>query len=381
MNILIATDSFKGSLSTVSAARQMETGIRRIFPDADVAIVPVADGGEGTVDAMIGGLGGRLEQVGVTGPLGNMVSAKYGILKSGAAVIEMAEASGLTLVPYEKLDVMSATTFGTGELIRAALEKGCRKIYIGIGGSATNDGGVGMAQALGAHFYDDSGKELPFGGGALGRLARIELQNMDKRLKETEIIIICDVDNPLCGCRGASAVYGPQKGASPQMVLELDRNLSHLAQIARQQCGVDAADVPGSGAAGGLGMGLIAFVGAKPQPGIETMLDIANFNEKVKNADLVITGEGRIDGQSVYGKVPVGVAQRAQKYHVPVIAVVGCVGQDAQAVYEHGIQCIFSAVNAPCTVEDAIANAEENVCNAAERAMRAVRVGLQLQKQ
>ncbi len=381
MNIIIATDSFKGSLSTVSAARQMETGIRRIFPDADVAIVPVADGGEGTVDAMIGGLGGRLEQVGVTGPLGNMVSAKYGILKSGAAVIEMAEASGLTLVPYEKLDVMSATTFGTGELIRAALEKGCRKIYIGIGGSATNDGGVGMAQALGAHFYDDSGKELPFGGGALGRLARIELQNMDKRLKETEIIIICDVDNPLCGCRGASAVYGPQKGASPQMVLELDRNLSHLARIARQQCGVDAADVPGSGAAGGLGMGLIAFVGAKPQPGIETMLDIANFDEKIKDADLIITGEGRIDGQSVYGKVPVGVAQRAQKYHVPVIAVVGCVGQDAQAVYEHGIQCIFSAVNAPCTVEDAIANAEENVCNAAERAMRAVRVGLQLQKQ
>lgn len=378
MNIVIATDSFKGSLSTVMAAKQMETGIRRVFPDASVTCIPIADGGEGTVDAMISGLGGDLEYADVTGPLGKPVTAKYGILKSGAAVIEMAAASGLTLVPPGEMDIMSATTFGTGELVRAALDKDCRKIYIGIGGSAANDGGTGMAQALGAHFYDASGQELPFGGGTLGCLARIDLQNMDPRLKDTELIIICDVDNPLCGPRGASAVFGPQKGATPEMVLELDCNLAHLAELVQQQCGVDAAGIPGAGAAGGLGMGLIAFTGAKPQPGIETMLNIAGFDEKVKNADLVITGEGRIDSQSVYGKVPVGVARRAQKHHVPVIAVVGCEGPGAGAVYDHGIQSIFSAVSAPCSMEEAIANAQENVSAAAERAMRAVRIGMQL---
>lgn len=378
MKIIVAADSFKGSLTTVAAAEQIAAGVHRVFPDAEVITVPMADGGEGTVSAVLSGLGGTLEHAVVTGPLGEKVNAAFGILPGGTAVIEMAEASGLTLVPAEKRDVMRATTFGTGELIRCALDRGSRKILIGIGGSATNDGGAGMAQALGARFYNESGEFISHGGGALSRLAGMDLNGLDARLNNTEITVICDVRNPLCGPQGASFVYGPQKGASPEQAAALDRGLAHFAQIVRGQCGADTANLPGTGAAGGLGWGLTVFAGGTLRSGIEAMLDLSGFNAQAKDADLVITGEGRMDGQSVFGKVPVGVAQRAKQFGLPVFAVVGSVGPGVQAVYRHGVDCIFSAVDTPCTVEEAIAHAEENVQNAAERAMRALQAGMRL---
>lgn len=380
MNVLIAADSFKGSLGTLEAAACIKSGVLKVFPTARVDCVPVADGGEGTVQAVAAALGGESVSVRAAGPLGEPVTANYGLLRTGEAVVEMAQASGLTLVPAGRLDPMRATTYGTGELIRAALDSGCRRIYIGIGGSATNDGGAGMAQALGARFLDKNGRELPVGGGALGRLEQIDLRGMDPRLKQTEIIVLCDVDNPLCGPRGASAVFGPQKGATPQMVCLLDEDLRRLADVVCRQTGVDAAEIPGAGAAGGLGMGLIAFAGGKLRPGIDTVLDLCRFDEKLDRSDLVITGEGRMDGQTACGKAPAGIARRAQKHGVPVIAVVGSVGPGADDVYRQGIAGIFSAVCAPCTIDEAMLNAAENVSAAAERAMRSIRVGMCLRQ-
>lgn len=378
MNIIIASDSYKGSLSTSEVADHIRTGVKRVFPDAGFQLIPMADGGEGTVDAMVSSLGGHYETIMVTGPMGTPVEARFGILKNNKAVLEMAMASGLPLVPANQRNILKATTYGTGEMLKKAMDLGCRQIYIGIGGSATNDGGIGMAQALGVHFLDEDGKEVGFGGGAVSSIKTIDMKDLDPRLKETAIIVMSDVDNPLCGSKGASVVYGPQKGADPQQIQYLDQSLSHLADVC-VSCGLpDLRNMPGAGAAGGLGMGLAAFTGAALCSGIEAVLDASNFEDKLKWADLVITGEGRIDEQSVYGKVPTGISKYAAVHQVPVIAVVGCIGNGAEAVFQYGIDTIESCVYAPGTLDDALANAAANVENAAERVMRAVAVGMKL---
>ncbi|MGF7142759.1 glycerate kinase [Anaerotaenia torta] len=378
MNILIVSDSFKGSLSSRQVAERISQGIRKVSTGAKIRSIPVADGGEGTVEAVIECLGGSYGYCDVVGPMGDKVKARYGILEDGAAIIEMAEASGITLVPRQQQNVLRATTYGTGQLIKDVLDKGCRNIYIGIGGSATNDGGVGMAQALGAHFLDSNGKEVGYGGGQLASIAEINLDHMDSRLKEARITVLSDVTNPLCGPTGAAAVYGPQKGASPEQVRLLDSGLQSLAQVIKETLDIEVKDIKGAGAAGGLGMGLLVFTGAKLQIGINTILELADFEKKLEWADLVITGEGRIDEQSLNGKVPIGISNYASKYGVPVIAIVGSIGRGAHEVFHHNIAAMESCVAAPCTLEQAMENSEQNLILAAERIMRSILLGIKL---
>ncbi len=378
MNILIASDSYKGSLNTNEVAKQIGYGVLKVMKEAKLMYIPMADGGEGTVDAMVACLGGHFEYCEVLGPLGDKVHAKYAVTEDGKAVIEMAEASGLTLIPAEKRNVLKATTYGTGQLIKAALEKGFRQIYIGIGGSATNDGGIGMAQALGAHFLDKEGREVGFGGEVLGSIVDIDLSEMDIRLKDTEIIVMSDVTNPLCGPKGAAAIYGPQKGATPEQIILLDDGLMNLTEVIHNKFKLEVRDLKGAGAAGGLGMGLVAFTGARLQSGIDAILAVANFREKLEWADLVITGEGRIDGQTINGKVPVGVAKLAAEKNVPVIAIVGSIGTGAEEVYQHNIESMESCIMAPGTVEYAMEHAVDNLLLATERIMRSIALGMKL---
>lgn len=375
MHVLIAVDSFKGSLSSQKAGEAITAGIQRVFPDATTEVITMADGGEGTVEAIVQAEAGKIQVIRATSPIGETVEAIIGQLPDGTAVLEMASASGLPLVPKEKRNPLVTSTYGTGELIRKAMDWGAKQIVIGIGGSATNDGGAGMAQALGVKLLDREGHELEPGGEALARLERIDLSGLDPRLKETKVIVMCDVVNPLCGPRGASAVYGPQKGATPEMVKQLDQNLVHFAQKIKEQLGLDLADVPGAGAAGGLGAGLLAFTGAELKTGVEAILDTVGFDERLKHADVVITGEGRIDGQSVYGKVPMGVAKRAMKYGKPTLAIVGSIGPGSESLYEHGLSSILSIVNGPMTLEDSMEKAYDLTVEAAERGFRILRMG------
>ncbi|MBC9784419.1 glycerate kinase [Heliobacterium chlorum] len=379
MRIIVAPDSYKGSLSAVAVAAAMEQGIRSVFPRAEVHKVPIADGGEGTVEALVTATGGRIIKQQVTGPLGQTVDAFWGILGDGeTAVIEMAAASGLTIVPKEKRDPRITTTFGTGQLIRAALDQGIRKFIIGIGGSATNDGGAGMAQALGVHLLDGKGDELPPGGSALAGLAKIDLSSIDPRLVETSILVACDVDNPLCGPKGASAVYGPQKGATADMIRELDQALGHYASIAAAATGKDIAERPGAGAAGGLGAGLMFFTNALLKPGVEIVLETTHFAELAKRADLVITGEGATDFQTAFGKAPVGVAKIAAQYNVPTVCLSGGLGKGADDVLEQGISGVMSIVPGPMSLDDCVHHAEKLVEEASARLCRFIRVGLQI---
>jgi glycerate kinase len=378
MKIVIAPDSFKGSNSSIRVATLIEKGVRKVYPEAEIVKIPIADGGEGTVDAAVLGGNGEYRELKVTGPLGETVLAKYGILKGKSAVIEMAAASGLPLVPEEKRNPLLTTTFGTGELIRAALDEGCREFLIGIGGSATNDAGMGMAQALGWSFKDREGEELGYGGGELAKLKTIDRSNVDPRLKESSITVACDVTNPLYGEKGAAHVYSPQKGATPEIVKELDQNLRHFAAVVEYQLGEDISLVPGSGAAGGLGAGLMIFCGAKLKSGIDAILDIVRFEDHLDSTDLVITGEGAIDGQSTYGKVPVGIAKRTQRYSVPVLAIVGDIGEGAEAVYDHGIHGIMSTVNRAMPLQEAMKHSSPLLEDAAERVMRIIRIGQRL---
>lgn len=370
MKVVIASDSYKGSCSTLQVAEAIEKGIRKVCTNVEIIKIPVADGGEGTIEALVMGIGGRYKEVEVTGPLGEKINTKYGILEGNIAVIEMAAASGLTLVSEENRNPMITTTYGTGQMIKSAMDEGCKKIFVGIGGSATNDGGVGMAQALGVSFVNNEGKEIGYGAGELNELKEIDMTSIDKRLNNTEIIVISDVVNPLCGKNGASAVYGPQKGATPDMVKKLDDNLKHYANVINEKLGMDIIDTPGAGAAGGLGAGLIVFCNAQLQLGIEKVLDITNIDEHLVDADLIITGEGKIDSQSIYGKVPIGVAKRAQKYNIPVVAIVGSVGEGASAVYYHGVDAIMDIINKPMTLEYAMENTHELIAQTAENLMR-----------
>ncbi|CQR73770.1 Glycerate kinase [Sporomusa ovata DSM 2662] len=377
MRIIVAPDSFKGSISAIDVANAMEQGILMVDPQANIKKVPIADGGEGTVEALVATTGGRIIRQSVMGPLGDRVEASWGILGDGeTAVIEMAAASGLILVPKEKRNPLFTTTYGTGQLIRAALDRGLRKMIIGIGGSATNDGGAGMARALGAKFLNKDNSGLPQGGAALANLVKIDLSEFDPRLAETEIVVACDVDNPLCGPQGASAVYGPQKGASPEMVTELDQAMHHYAEIAKQATGKDVENLPGAGAAGGLGSGFMFFTNAKLRPGVEIVLDAAKFDDLMRNADLVITGEGCTDFQTSRGKAPIGVAKRASKYDVPTICLSGGLGVGHESVLLHGIWGVCSIVPQPITLDECMGRAESLVIEATARLLRLLRAGM-----
>lgn len=362
MKVVIAPDSFKESLSALEACHAIEKGLRAVYPEADIVNVPMADGGEGTVQSLVDATGGRLVHTEVTGPLGTPVTAFYGILGDGkTAIIEMAAASGLALVPPGQRNPLATTTRGTGELITSALNEGVSTIILGLGGSATNDGGAGMAQAIGVRLLDADGSEIGHGGGELHRIAHIDTGGADPRLKQVAFVAACDVDNPLTGERGASAVFGPQKGADPAMVQQLDGNLAHYAAMIKACLGRDVAMIPGAGAAGGLGAGMLAFLAAELKRGVDIVIEATGLDSHVKDADLVITGEGRIDGQTIYGKTPMGVAKTAKRYGVPVIGIAGSLADGHEAVLEHGIDMVFTIVPGVCSLDDAIRQAAANM--------------------
>ncbi|POT56483.1 glycerate kinase [Citrobacter amalonaticus] len=376
MKIVIAPDSYKESLSALEVATAIEQGFREIWPDADYVKLPVADGGEGTVEAMVEATSGRIIHVDVTGPLGDRVKAFYGL--SGderSAFIEMAAASGLEQVPLRLRDPLKTTSWGTGELIRHALDAGVEHIIIGLGGSATNDGGAGMVQALGAKLLDAQNNEIAQGGAALENLTRIDISQLDPRLAACRIEVACDVTNTLTGKEGASAVFGPQKGATPEMITRLDKALVNYAQLIARDLDVDVLALAGGGAAGGMGAALYAFCGSQLRRGIEIVTDALHLDECVADADLVITGEGRIDSQTIHGKVPVGVAKVAKRYNKPVIGIAGSLTADVGVVHEHGLDAVFSVLYTICTLDDALKNAAENVRMTARNVAAAIKVG------
>ncbi len=376
MKIVIAPDSYKESLSAAQVADIIEAGMREVFPAAEYVKLPVADGGEGTVDAMVDAFQGRRLSVTATDPLGKQVQAGYGLSGDGSlAIIEMAAASGLALVPPSLRDPRFTSTEGTGELIRAALDSGARNLILGIGGSATNDGGSGMLRALGVRFLDAAGHDLPAGGAALSQLARIDVSGLDPRLAKCVINVACDVNNPLTGENGASAIFGPQKGATPEMVRELDAALHHYAEVIHMQLGRDVEHIPGSGAAGGMGAAMVAFTPARLRPGSEIVMEAVKLDVAVADADLVITGEGRIDSQTIRGKTPHGVATVAKRHGKPVIGIAGCLTPDVSVVHGHGIDAVFSVLDSACTVEQALAAAADNLRRAARNVAAVLAIG------
>ncbi|MCP1439844.1 glycerate kinase [Erwinia persicina] len=379
MKIVIAPDSYKESLSAQQVATQIEQGFREIFPEAQYVKLPVADGGEGTVEAMVAATGGKTVRLRVTGPLGEEVDAFYGLSgDDSCAYIEMAAASGLELVPAARRDPLITTSFGTGELIRSALDKGVQRFIIGIGGSATNDGGAGMVQALGAKLLDSQGRQIGLGGGRLNDLATIDISELDARIKNCRFEVACDVTNPLLGKEGASAVFGPQKGATPELVEQLDNALAHYARIIRRDLDIDVLSIPGGGAAGGMGVALHAFCGAELRRGIEIVTEALGLDELVRDATLVITGEGRIDSQTIHGKVPIGVAKVAKRYNKPVIGIAGSLTKDVAVVHQHGLDAVFSVIYSICTLDDALENAADNVRMTARNIAAALAIGQKL---
>ncbi len=371
MRIVIAPDSFKESASAKEVAEAIAAGVRRALPEAELALVPMADGGEGTLDALLAATGGERVMVQVIGPLGQPVTATYGLIEGGGtAVIEMAAASGLARVPPNKRDPRITTTRGTGELIRHALNRGVHCIIVGVGGSATNDAGAGMAQALGFRLLDAEGNGLPAGGAALARLARIDGTQRHPRLRECQVFVACDVNNPLCGPQGASLTYGPQKGASLEVALELDQALHHFAELVGTQLGIDLLNLPGGGAAGGLSAGLVAFADAKLRPGFELIAEACGLEKFIREADLVITGEGSLDRQTAYGKTPLGVARMAKRHGVPVVALAGSLGEGYQSLYPLGIDAAFAIVSGPITLNEALARTTELLGVTAEAVVR-----------
>jgi glycerate kinase len=363
MKILVAPNAFKEALSAKEAGEAIKGGLLRALPNSDIVVLPIADGGDGTIEVLVEATNGEFIEKEVTGPLGERVVAKFGILGDGeTAVIEMARSSGLALVPKEKRNPAITTTYGVGELIRSALERGAKRILVGIGGSATNDGGAGMAQALGAKLLDKDGNELPFGGLALKDLASIDISNFHPLAKECEVIVMADVKNPLCGPEGASYVYGPQKGGTKELIEELDRALFNFAQVIKRDLGKDILNLPGAGAAGGLGGGLVAFLNARLRPGIDVVLEILNIEERLKGVDIVISGEGKIDGQTIFGKGPAGIAKKAKEKAIPVILLGGAVDEDADILRKEGlVDALFSITRGPITLEESIRQTREQL--------------------
>lgn len=376
MKAVIAIDSLKGSLSSIQAGSAAAEGIRRVYPDAQIEIFPIADGGEGTVDALVTGLQGKKQQVLAADPMGRKIPCEYGILPGGTAVIEMSCAAGITLISKEERNPLHTTTYGVGEVIRDAIKNGCRNFIIGIGGSATNDGGIGMLQALGFGILDQAGNKVSFGAKGLAEIAAITTDNALPELSQCHFRIACDVTNPLCGKTGCSAVYGPQKGATPEMVAQMDSWLSGYAQRVREVFPHSDPDFPGAGAAGGIGFAFLSFLGGKLVSGIDLILQEIGIEAAIGHADIVVTGEGRLDDQTIMGKAPIGIAKIAKMHQKPVIAFSGCVTNNTRVCNQHGIDAYFPIVPGACTLEEAMKpdNAYTNMANTAEQAFRLLQI-------
>ena len=380
MKAVIAIDSLKGSLTSLQAGSAAAEGVRRVYPDAQIEIFPIADGGEGTVDALVTGLKGKKQAVSAMDPLGRPIVCEYGILPNGTAVIEMSCAAGITLITKEERNPLHTTTYGVGEVIRDAIARGCRNFVIGIGGSATNDGGIGMLQALGFGILDAEGKPVSMGGKGLQEITAITTENALPELKQCRFQIACDVTNPLCGENGCSAVYGPQKGATPKMVAQMDSWLQNYADIVKTVLPHSDQNMPGAGAAGGIGFAFAAFLNGKLVSGIDLILREIDIETHIQTADIVITGEGRLDAQTVMGKAPIGIAKIAKKYQKPVIAFSGCVTDGAKVCNSHGIDAFFPIVKGACTLEQAMdpESACKNMADTAEQAFRLLRTAKEL---
>lgn len=375
MNVVIAIDSFKGSMSSLQAGEKIKEGFLKVYPDGNAEICPMADGGEGTVEAIVLSNNGEFVTVEVSDPLMRKTKARYGIVGK-TAIIEMSEASGITLVNENERNPLNTTTFGTGEMIKDAIEKGCREFVIGIGGSATNDGGTGMLSALGFQFLDEFGNEISKNGKGLKDIKQIKTQNALKELKECTFTVACDVKNPLCGENGCSRIYGPQKGATEEIIKDMDVWLKNYADLTKSINPCADKDYQGAGAAGGMGFAFLSYLNAELKSGIDIVIKETKLEEKIKNADIVITGEGRLDGQSVMGKTPVGVAQIAKKYNKKVLAFAGGVLEDAKILNQHGIDAFFSILKKPCTLEEAMKkeNAENNIKDLTEQVFRVIKM-------
>ena len=375
MKILVAPDSFKESLSAIQVAEAISKGVLKIIPNAEIIKIPISDGGEGLLDALVNDKNGKIITVKVYDPLYRSIAAEYGILNEGTtAVIEMAKASGLELLKEQEKNPYNTSSYGTGQLILDALDRGCQKIIIGIGGSATNDGGMGMVKALGGKFINKEGVELTEGGGALGELSSIDLTNFDKRISNCKIVVACDVTNKLTGENGASFVYGAQKGGSKEQLEFLDKNLEHYAAIIRNHLGIEIENINGAGAGGGMGAGLMAFLNAELKSGIDLILETLEIKKHIKNIDLIITGEGKIDKQTLQGKTILGIAALAKEYHVPVIAITGKIGDNIDEIYKLGITSIFSIVNKPMKLEEAINDVEYLIQSCIETIIRTIKL-------
>ena len=373
MNIVIAPDSFKECLSAMEVAANIAIGVRKVMPAAIIHEIPISDGGEGVLEAIMAGAGGTRVSVSVLDPLKRQIKAEYGILNDDkTAVIEMAKASGLELMKEVEKNPLTTSTYGTGQLIKDALEKGCNKIIVGIGGSATNDGGAGMIRALGAKFLNDKGKEINEGGGSLNELHTIDLSNFDNKIQHCEVVVACDVSNPLTGINGASMVYGGQKGGNKEDLKLLDRNLAHYAKIIKTTVGFDISDTPGAGAAGGTGAGLMAFLGGSLVNGIGLILETLKIEEYIKQADVVFTGEGKIDEQTLHGKTISGIAKMAKKHNVPVIVITGKIGDNIDGIYNIGVSAVYSIVNQPMELKEAIRQAPKLIQDCAKNIMSTI---------
>lgn len=378
MKILLAPDSFKGTMSSLEVINYIERVAKNHFINPDIVKVPIADGGEGTVEALVSASSGEYRTVAVTDPLGRKINATYGIVNGDTAIIEMAQASGLPLLKEVERNPLLATSYGTGEIIKAVLDAGIRNLIIGLGGSATNDGGIGAMQALGISFSDLEGNEVGFGGKFLSKISSVDTKNMHPGIKDCNITVICDVSNPLTGPKGATHIFGAQKGADEKTLDLLESGMKNYSKIMSDYLGIDIESIPGAGAAGGLGAALVGFLGAALKPGIETVLDFVGFDKLLEGVDIVITGEGRIDGQSVFGKVPVGIARRCSGRKIPVVAIVGSMGQDAQKVYDYGISSIIPVINAAMPLEEALSRSRELMEDAADRLFRLLKVGMDI---
>ncbi|MCD8220813.1 MAG: glycerate kinase [Clostridiales bacterium] len=380
MKLLFASDSFKGSLTSEQIIQLLTDSANRIFPGCECSGVPIADGGEGTVDAVIAVTKGEICKVKVHGPLMEEAEASYGIFHGDSAVIEMAAASGLPMVPTEKRNPLNTTTYGTGELIKDALDKGLRKLSIAIGGSATNDGGMGAMRALGIRFLDKDGKELEGIGSDLAKVEDIDISGLHPAVAETQFTVMCDVNNPLTGPDGATYTFGKQKGGTPEILDEMEAGMKHYAAVMRDKLGLDVENRAGAGAAGGLGAALCGYLNANLKSGIETVLDLIGFDELLEGVDLVVTGEGRIDWQSAFGKVPSGVGMRCKNKGIPAVAIVGGMGKGADKIYEFGVESIVPTINGTMEIEEAIERAVELYQNAADRTFRMIRAGMEIAK-
>ncbi len=376
MKIVIAPQGFKAGISGLEAAEAIARGVAAVDPDAETVLAPVADGGDGTLNALVDATGGQVFTSTITGPLGQPLEARWGVMGDGStAVIEMALASGLALVPQRRRNPRVTTTAGTGEILKEAMDRGYTRVIVGLGGSATNDGGAGMATALGARFLDSEGRPLPPGGSVLARLDRIETQGLHPALGQATIIAATDVTNPLCGPDGASAVFGPQKGANPEMVQELDAALANFARVVARDLHRDVSEEPGAGAAGGLGAGLMAFAGATLQSGIDMVCEVLQFDALLQGADLVITGEGRADRSTIFNKAPAGVARHAQAHGVPTVLLAGSLGSGYEELYEHGLAAVVCIADRPMSFDVSLSRSAELLESAAERTLRLILAG------